>query len=152
MGTVRNSIYAVAILLAAAGCERQSGTVFVLPEGNVELGRELFLSYGCNGCHTIPNEDLPEPDIDGPVRVSLGGRVSKVKTYPELVTSIINPSHRFAARQRAEEVSADGESLMTVYNDVMTVSELIHIVAFLESSYEQLERPGYRYPTYTLSE
>ena len=45
-----------------------------------------------------------------------------------------------------------GESLMTVYNDVMTVTELVNIVAFLESRYEKLERPGYRYPTYSLSE
>ena len=68
------------------------------------------------------------------------------------MTSVINPSHKFVPRRRPEEVSADGESLMTVYNDVMTVTELINIVAFLESRYEELERPGYRYRSYDASQ
>jgi sulfur-oxidizing protein SoxX len=152
---MRRFLYlAAATLLTAlsAGCAERgpSGTEFVLPEGDVAKGQDLFVSYGCNGCHVVPGLDLPEGD--GPVRITLGGRVSKVKTYPELVTSIINPSHKFAPRRRAEEVSENGESLMTVYNDVMTVTELVNLVAFLESRYEELERPGYRYPTYSLSE
>lgn len=115
--------------------------------------RALFVSYGCIGCHTIPNLDLPQPEQDGPVRVILGGRVSRVKTYPELVTSIINPSHRVSARYlRADEVSRDGESLMVPYNDVMTVTELINLVAFLESRYEEFERPRVRYAPYSMSE
>ena len=75
----------------------------------------------------------------------LGGRVSKLKSYSELVTSVINPSHQLVKRRRADEVSQDGESLMTVYNDVMTVTELTNIVAFLESRYEKFERPKVRY-------
>ena len=51
-----------------------------------------------------------------------------------------------------DEVSRDGESIMTVYNDVMTVTELVNLVAFLETRYEELERPGYRYTTYSMSE
>ena len=139
------------VLLLVTGCaQRNTGAEFVLPEGDADKGQELFVSYGCYNCHSVPNLDLPEGN--GPVRVTLGGRVSKVKTYPELVTSIINPSHKFVPRRRPEEVSEDGESLMSVYNDVMTVTELVDIVAFLESRYEVLERPGYRYPTYSLSE
>jgi len=118
--------------------------------GDAEKGQALFVEYGCNGCHVVPGVDLPEGG--GPVRIVLGGRVSKVKSYPELVTSVINPSHKFIPRRRADEVSVDGESLMTVYNDVMTVTELIDIVAFLEASYVELERPGYRYPTYSITE
>lgn len=138
-------------ILLIAGCmQRGTGTEFVLPAGDAEKGQELFVSYGCYNCHSVPNLDLPEGD--GPVRITLGGRVSKVKTYPELVTSVINPSHKFVPRRRPEEVSEGGESLMAVYNDVMTVTELVDIVAFLESRYEVLERPGYRYPTYSLSE
>ena len=141
----------LAALLLATGCTpASSGDSVVLPVGDAASGQELFLSYGCNGCHVIPGLDLPEGD--GPLRITLGGRVSKVKSYSELVTSVINPSHKFVPRRRPEEVSADGESLMTVYNDVMTVTELINIVAFLESRYEQLERPGYRYRSYDNAE
>ncbi len=142
----------LAAVLLASGCTppASSGDSVVLPVGDAENGQALFVSYGCNGCHVIPGLDLPEGD--GPLRITLGGRVSKVKSYSELVTSVINPSHKFVPRRRPEEVSADGESLMTVYNDVMTVTELINIVAFLESRYEELERPGYRYRSYDASQ
>ena len=139
-------LFALVPMLALVACGEPQGPDFALPEGDVDAGRSLFISYGCIGCHVIPNSDLPEPAEEGPVRVVLGGRVSRVKTYPELVTSIINPSHRLTGRfNRPEEVSRDGESLMVVYNDVMTVTELINLVAFLESRYEEFERPGYQY-------
>jgi hypothetical protein len=134
--------------LVLVACQPQ-GPDFALPDGDVDAGQALFVSYGCISCHTIPNTDLPEPEEEGPVRVVLGGRVSRVKTYPELVTAIINPSHRLVRRYRADEVSRNGESLMVVYNDVMTVTELINLVAFLESRYEEFERPGYRYTPYS---
>ncbi len=118
---------------------------FALPEGDADKGQELFVSYSCTTCHTVRDLDLPEPETKGPVTVSLGGRVSKLKSYSELVTSVINPSHQLVKRRRADEVSQEGESLMTVYNDVMTVTELTHIVAFLESRYEKFERPKVRY-------
>ncbi|NNC76781.1 MAG: c-type cytochrome [Woeseiaceae bacterium] len=134
----------VAIALATAACGPQPPE-FALPEGDVKKGQELFISFNCTTCHTVRDLDLPEPESKGPVSISLGGRVSKLKSYPELVTSVINPSHQLVKRRRAEEVSQDGESLMTVYNDIMTVSNLVDIVAFLESRYEEFERPKVRY-------
>ncbi len=140
------TLYAVTLTMVAmtAACEPPRPE-FALPEGDPEKGQQLFVSYSCTSCHTVRDLDLPEPEIEGPVKVSLGGRVSKLKSYPELVTSVINPSHQLVKRRRAEEVSQDGESLMTVYNDVMTVTELTHIVAFLESRYQEFERPKVRY-------
>jgi mono/diheme cytochrome c family protein len=144
-----------ALAMLAAGCQPPPPpalTQFALPNGDVEAGKALFLSYDCHSCHTISGLELPEPAVQGPVNIRLGGRVGKVKTYPELIMSIINPSHRLVRRVPREEVARDGESLMTVYNDVLTVAELVNIVAFLESRYEEFERPGYRYPTYSMSE
>jgi hypothetical protein len=66
----------------------------------------------------------------------LGGASRRVRTYGDLVTSIINPTHRLIAGFPAEQVSRDGESLMPVLNDVMTVQQLIDLVALLQSSYE----------------
>jgi hypothetical protein len=38
---------------------------------------------------------------------------------------------------------------MTSYNDVLTVTQLTDLVAFLQAHYEKAERPGYKYPVYT---
>jgi len=138
--------------LFLVACAEPTGSGFALPEGDVATGQALFVSYGCIGCHEVLGMDLPRPEAEGPVRVVLGGRVSRLQTYPELVTAIVNPSHRLIRARRADEVSQDGESLMVVYNDVMTVTELINLVAFLESRYEEFERPGYRYMPYSTAE
>jgi hypothetical protein len=44
-------------------------------------------------------------------------------------------------------ISEDGESKMPVYNGVMTVQELIDIVAFLQPQYNVVV-PKYSYPMY----
>ena len=84
----------------------------------------------------------------GPVSVTLGGEVTKVKTYGELVTSIINPSHKLAERYPEEEVSIEGESLMPVINDVLTVQQLIDLVSFLQAQYEVTPPEHYPYALY----
>lgn len=141
----------VAVLLVVAGCDlaTRSSQSFVLPEGNAENGQSVFVSLGCTVCHTVKDVDLPAPEVTGPVMVRLGGRVAKVKSYGELVSSIINPSHRLARGFRRDIGSRDDESPMTVYNDIMTVTQLIDLVAFLQSEYEVIPRPGYRYPVYS---
>lgn len=136
------------VLPVFAGCQPQKAE-FALPEGNAENGQALFVSYGCTSCHTVRDISLPAPEVEGPVRVSLGGGVSEMKSYAELVTSVINPSHELIKRRRPEDVSEDGESLMMTYNDVMTVSELSDLVAFLDSRYEKIERPKVRYRNYS---
>lgn len=141
-----------ASLALTAGCEAPSqppSMDFALPNGDVEAGRALFVSYQCHSCHTISGLELPPPEEPGSVSIRLGGRVGKIKSYPELIMSIINPSHRFMRRLRREDVTRDGESIMTVYNDVLTVTELVNLVTFLESNYEEFDRPGYRYPVYS---
>lgn len=137
-------IAGLAAVLMLVACEPEP-PAFALPEGNVERGQALFVEYQCTACHTVRDLDLPAPEVSGPVKISLGGRVSRLATYEELVTSVVNPSHKLVRFKRPDEVTAEGESLMTVYNDVMTVTDLIDLVAFLDSRYEKLERPGYRY-------
>ena len=146
-----NLLGPIAILLAVASCDLigQSTQGFVLPEGNDENGRDAFVSLGCTACHTVRDLDLPMPAAKGPVTVVLGGRVARVKTYDQLLSSIVNPSHRLARGFPKDAVSRGDQSLMTVYNDVMTVTQLIDIVAFLQSEYELIPRPGYRYRVYS---
>jgi hypothetical protein len=109
---------------------------FSLPIGDLKAGEIVFTSLECNSCHSLPTiEQLP--DVNGhEISVQLGGEVSRIKTYGELVTAIINPSHRIAQPGVPQHVMADGQSVMRNYNDVMTVSQLTNLVSFLQTQYE----------------
>lgn len=121
---------------------------FSLPEGDPMAGREAFLYMHCHECHFIEGQDLPAVPLSDPPFVELGGKVTRVKTYGELVTAIINPSHKLAPGYRPEEITgAEGESIMPVYNGFMTVQELIDIVMFLQPHYE-VYVPRYEYRIY----
>ena len=132
-----------------SGCEadRMSEKGFSLPPGNALDGQQAFVYLHCYECHFIEGVQLPARVSDEPPYVQLGGKVSRVKTYGQLVTSIINPSHKLAPGYPLEEITNDGESKMPVYNGYMTVQELIDIVTFLQTHY-QLVVPQYHYPVY----
>jgi hypothetical protein len=96
------------------------------------------------GIEPLPGD--PEREL-----VELGGTVTRVKTYGQLVTSIINPSHRLASGYTPESVQTpDGESKMRNYNEVMTVDELIDLVAFLQSKYTIAPTDPTYYPNYPM--
>ena len=135
-------------LLLSAGCERDvmSERGFALPEGDVVAGEAAFIYMQCNQCHTIKGIDLPTVPGYEPF-VELGGAVTRVKTYGQLVTAIINPSHKIAEGYAEGEVSEDGESKMYVYNRYMTVQELTDLVMFLQPHYDVVT-PAWSYPIY----
>ena len=140
---------AIGLLAGLAGCEadRMSEKGFSLPEGNALNGKDAFVYMHCHECHTVAGEELPALTMAEPPYVELGGRVTRVKTYGELVTAIINPSHKLAKGYAVDAVSSDGESNMPVYNGYMTVQELIDIVAFLQPHYN-VYVPQYEYRIY----
>lgn len=149
------TIYAFPALALAgvmlAGCDRDpmSETGFRLPAGDPAAGRETFLYMQCNQCHTIAGMDLPRvAEVEEPPYVELGGPVTSVKTYGQLVTAIINPSHKLADGY-AEELVAndDGRSKMYVYNRYMTVQELTDLVMFLQPRYDVVV-PDFNYRVY----
>lgn len=138
----------MASMIALVGCDRDammSSQGFRLPDGDAQAGREAFLYMQCNQCHTIKGMELPLIPGEDPPYVELGGKVTKIKTYGELLTAIIYPSHDLADDYAAEVVSEDGESNMYVYNEHMTVKELVDIVMFLQPQYEVImPRVDYR--------
>lgn len=140
---------AMIALAALAGCEadRMSEKGFSLPEGNTLDGQKAFVYLHCYECHTIDGVQLPPVPSDEQPYVQLGGKVSRVKTYGQLVTSIINPSHKLAAGYPIETITEDGRSKMPLYNGYMTVQELIDIVSFLQPHYEVIV-PQYHYRVY----
>lgn len=149
MNVLVKFIACVAVLHALAACEadRMSERGFSLPPGDPIAGRAAFVYMHCYECHTIAGEEFPALTMSEPLNIELGGRVTRVKSYGELVTAIINPSHKLASGYEETAVSRNGESLMPVYNGYMTVQELIDIVMFLQPYYD-VTVPAFRYPIY----
>ena len=148
--TAKFSVFTACLLVLTLGaCDEEqmmSERGFRLPDGDAQAGREAFLYMQCNECHTVSGVELPTIAGSEPY-VELGGVSSQVKTYGELVTAIVNPSHKLAKGYPVEEVSEDGESNMYIYNEFMTVQELTDLVRFLQPHYEVLT-PQYTYRRY----
>ncbi len=136
------------LVLTACGPGPQSGSGFALPEGNAVVGEANFIALGCTGCHSVAGRTDLREDFPREMTVPLGGVTGRIATYGELVTSIINPSHRIATTAPETAVAEDGASRMRVYNEIMTVQELIDVVAFLQAQYKLPENPATNYPPY----
>jgi mono/diheme cytochrome c family protein len=134
---------ALSLLFAGCGGDVKSARGFSLPEGDPEKGRAAFVKFECNGCHAI--EGVEKVDIEGMLQdpIELGGKVTRLKTHGELVTSIINPNHKIVTGYPLARVKEGGNTKMPDANRVMTVQELIDLVAFVESSYSY-DRYSYR--------
>lgn len=126
----------------------QEGRGFVLPEGEVARGKATFVKLHCNECHSVADiEWAGNPDE---LFFQLGGNVSKKKTYGELVASVINPSHKIAKQYYGHDTAhPEGTSKMAIYNEVMTIQELVDIVTFLQKEYK-IEPPQSYYLDYNL--
>ena len=142
MKTRLNSVFigSLAILVIMGyGCNEQARG-FALPQGDIQKGKQTFVDLGCNSCHSAGQIEWKGNAND--IQVPLGGEVQSVKSYGELVTSVINPSHKIAAKYK-DTMSVDGVSKMQSFNDVMTVQNLIDIVTFLQSEYDIVPPPFY---------
>ena len=96
-------------------CE-QEGRGFALPEGDAEVGKVAFTEFKCNSCHNIGDIEWIGEE-NGEIQVPLGGKVGRMKTYGELVTSVINPSHKVPRNYR-EDTTVENGSIMKSYNEV----------------------------------
>lgn len=127
------------LVMTACNFGPDSPKGFSLPVGDTAEGEKVFMQYQCLACHSLKGyeDNLLIKEFDR--LIPLGGATSVVKTYAELVTSVINPSHKLAPiSQHHDETQTnqDGSSKMRLFNDVMTVQELINLVAFLQSKYK----------------
>ena len=89
-----------------------------------------------------------QPENSEQNMVALGGEKLSVVTYGELVTSIINPSHRFAFGYSDTDIKTGDKSKMRTYNDELTISQLSDLVSFLESHYKVREYESTQYYPY----
>lgn len=130
-------VWPVGILGSAALAAETPGGL-VLPPGDAAVGRLVFVKMQCNHCHMATSElsqgiDLPVAATPAPL---LNADVAK-KSQAELVTSILNPSHKI---ERKAAVVTEGKlSPMGDFTHALTVRQLIDLVAFLQSAGETKE-------------
>jgi hypothetical protein len=146
---VRSGMLAMVTLFALAACTEDAKPVkgFVLPQGDVAQGEQVFIDFKCHGCHTIPGMEFPETEFEPPFILEIGGEVYRVKNYGELLTAVVNPDHIISLKYRAMLEQADREAIispMPYYGEEMTVAELIDLVEFLHAQYTKLQPQYYR--------
>jgi sulfur-oxidizing protein SoxX len=150
-----NRLQPLLLLLILSGsvlvmsCQKESRG-FVLPEGNIAAGKQMFSAMNCTDCHSVGDISWAGPGENDYPEVKLGGDVTSLKTYGELVTSVINPSHKISQKNLLTDqqlTTPAGMSKMSTrtYNEIMTVQQLVDIVAFLQSEYK-LVMPTNPYP------
>lgn len=133
----------VAVLVLGCVPGPKSSEGFRLPDGDAKKGEQAFLDLKCNRCHAVEGVELPAPRV---FKLTLGGETARVKTYGELVTSIINPSHVLSEEYKKQLVDAK-ESPMPDLTQDMSARQVIDLVAFLQPHYKLPETPKYRtYP------
>jgi sulfur-oxidizing protein SoxX len=117
---------------------------FPILRGDIQRGQAAFVELGCHMCHTVDGIELPNSPSLRPVTVTLGGDLIFAKTYGDLVTSIINPDHVISEKwleQLPPATRSQVDSSPMYVDPDMRVTQLIDIVAFLNSRYRLL--PGY---------
>lgn len=136
------TLAAAIFVLAAAGCDNpKSVRRLRLPQGNAEHGKTAFVELKCNGCHTVVGVEFPPPSLPPQSIVVLGGEVVRVRTVGDLLTSIMHPNYARSDKLQQARGVASGAVVMPVVNDVMTVTQLIDLVAFLQPRYTRMPPP-----------
>ena len=98
----------------------------ILVEGKV------ILELNCVRCHAIAGKEA-DFTYDSPrdIHVVLGGETIRVKTYGQLVASVIYPDHIILPKYRADYTDRDGNSEIPELTEEMTAKQLIDLVTFL---------------------
>jgi hypothetical protein len=137
--------------LLLTGCQKsvESPRGFSLPAGDEVKGQQAFIDYGCINCHKVSGVQASQTPAMSTL-IELGGKDTRVRTYGELVTSIINPSHRLSPRYPVCLTSKGKESKMINVNDTLTVTDLVNLVAFLQPKFDVQPSRVSEYRTYKL--
>ena len=127
--------------LLLAGCDRlQSGHGLRLPKGSADNGKAAFVALKCTECHTVAGVELPKPTIARDLVVELGGNVPRLRTVGDLLTSIIHPTQSVSFKMKRPAVGQPVSGMPNV-NDVMSVSQLVDLVRFLQPRYSEMAPP-----------
>jgi mono/diheme cytochrome c family protein len=132
----------LAVTLSGCGGGQKSSSGFRLPDGDVARGKATFVELKCSDCHQIAGLELPALSAETKIPVILGGDFFYPRSDGELVTAIINPSHRLARGYPRQAIESGGKSRMREYNDSLTIRQLADLVAFLHAQYRVVAPPA----------
>jgi hypothetical protein len=113
------------------------GWKFTWPTGHPMQGRELFVKLECYRCHEVKGEQFPAPSGEIGPELSVMGPLHDAAYFAE---AIINPDAVIEKGKGYE--AADGSSKMPSYNDLVTVREVIDLVAYLKGLKPAAEAPA----------
>jgi L-cysteine S-thiosulfotransferase len=133
-------VFAPTLAVVISGCAYTPTFGFPIEEGDISAGRQAFIDHRCHACHSVAGERMPALAGASSAMLELGGETVGVKSYAELVTSVIHPDHvisdRYRERQLREGAGIPLESPMPMpHIENMTVRQLIDLVTFLDSKY-----------------
>jgi mono/diheme cytochrome c family protein len=113
------------------------GWQFAWPQGDAVKGREVFVKLECYSCHEVKGEQFPAPGgVVGP-ELSVMGPLHDAQYFAE---AIINPN---AVIEKGKGYEAgDGTSKMPSFNELVTVQEVIDLVAYLKTLKPPVEPPA----------
>jgi len=151
MKRITGFVFVLMVLGLFVACDRpaKSGKGFVFPEGDIARGKTAFVELKCYSCHRVDqSEAIPPPLVEPNLVILLGGEVTKVRTYGDLVTSVIHPSYSISDQVTGPREWEMKKSPMPVLNDTMTVQQMLDIVTYLQPHYREL-KPLYHDQYYT---
>jgi len=119
------------------GDETPSATA-VFPPGKPELGQVLFVEKGCHQCHSAGATKLPPVDLAPRLVIELGGDLHAKWSGDDYARAVMAPDHlvsedyRIAMMRLGDNFKAEN-SPMPSFVDLLRVSDLVHLAAFLDS-------------------
>lgn len=110
----------------------------VLPAGKPEVGAKRFVENGCHQCHGAGATKLPPVELAPRLVIELGGDLHAKWSRDDYARAIMDPNHlvsedyRVAMMRLGDNFKAEN-SPMPNFIDLLRVSDLVHLAAFLDS-------------------
>jgi cytochrome c1 len=113
------------------------GWKFTWPKGDPLRGREVFVKLECYSCHEVKGEKFPAPGGEIGPELSVMGPLHDAEYFAE---AIINPDAIIEKGKGYE--ATNGSSKMPSYNDLVTVQEVVDLVAYLKGLRPPTDTPA----------
>ena len=128
----------IAVVFSLASAQDPLRKSRIVPAGSETAGKTLFVEKGCYQCHTANEIKLPTAELDDMLLIDLGGDEHSGWTRDDFAKAIMNPNHTVNPDyEKAMMILGDHfkavNSPMPGFNDVLTVSDMIHLTTFLDS-------------------